>query len=125
MASTLPNNPSLDRLRVEARRLQRGIASGERQSVEAVRRHHPRPDTALGDAPDRFALHDAQLTVARRYGFTGWPALVRYLEIAAGLSVGLPVAPLTSVARLDGSATSHTAPASVAPDRSKRGLLTT
>ena len=34
-----------------------------------------------------FALHDAQLTVARGYGFTGWPALVHYLEIAADLSV--------------------------------------
>ena len=87
MASTLPDNPSLDRLRVEARRLQRGVTSGDRRSVEAVRRHHPRSDAALGDAQDRFALHDAQLAVARRYGFTGWPALVRYLEVAAGLSV--------------------------------------
>jgi hypothetical protein len=87
MASTLPNNPSLDRLRDDARRLQRGIISTDRQALEIVRRHHPRPDIALADAPDRFALHDAQLTVARGYGFTGWPALVHYLEIAAGLSV--------------------------------------
>jgi hypothetical protein len=87
MASTLPNNPSLDRLREDARRLQRGIIATDRQALEIVHRHHPRPDIALADAPDRFALHDAQLTVARGYGFTGWPALVHYLEIAADLSV--------------------------------------
>ncbi|MUL76077.1 ankyrin repeat domain-containing protein [Mycolicibacterium sp. CBMA 226] len=60
MASTLPTNPSLDKLRVEARHLQR--ANG-------------------------IALHAAQFAVARRYGFTGWPALVHYLRLAADLSV--------------------------------------
>lgn len=60
MASTLPTNPSLDKLRVEARTLQRA---------------------------DGIALHAAQLAVARRYGFTGWPALVHYLRLAADLSV--------------------------------------
>lgn len=60
MASTLPTNPSLDKLRAEARTLQR--ANG-------------------------IALHAAQLAVARRYGFTGWPALVHYLRLAADLSV--------------------------------------
>jgi hypothetical protein len=87
MASTLPNNPSLDRLRDEARRLQRGITATDRHAMETVRRHHPRPDAALAGAPDRFALHDAQLTVARGYGFTGWPALVHYLDMAANLTV--------------------------------------
>lgn len=87
MASTLPDNPSLDRLRDDARRLQHAITTGNRDGLESVRAHHPRPDVALAAAPARFALHDAQLTVARRYGFIGWPALVRYLEIAAELSV--------------------------------------
>jgi Ankyrin repeats (many copies) len=87
MASILPNNPSLDRLRKDARHLQRGITTNIGDALEAVRDHHPRPDVALAAAPDRFALHDAQLIVARSYGFTGWPALVHYLEIAADLSV--------------------------------------
>src|SRR5262245_5667345 len=85
MASTLPNNPSLQRLRDDARRLQRGIIASDRDAVQIVRRSHPRPDVALADAPDRFALHDAQLTVARGYGFTGWPGLVGYLRTAADL----------------------------------------
>lgn len=85
MASSLPNNPSLDRLRDDARKLQRSVMAGDPRATQVVRRHHPRPDIAL--AKDRFPLHDAQLTVARGYGFTGWPALVHYLEIAAELSV--------------------------------------
>jgi ankyrin repeat protein len=83
MASTLPNNPSLERLRRDARTLQRGVAAADGDALEVVRRHHPRADGAL----DAFALHDAQLTVARRYGFSGWPTLVRYLELAADLTV--------------------------------------
>lgn len=60
MASSLPTNPSLDKLRDEARKLQRA---------------------------NHIPLHAAQLTVARSYGFTGWPALVHYLREAADLSV--------------------------------------
>jgi Ankyrin repeats (many copies) len=87
MASTLPNNPSLDRLRAEARRLQRGITATDHEALQIVRRHHPRPDLALGGTPERFALHDAQLTVARAYGFTGWPTLVHYLGLAGDFSI--------------------------------------
>jgi hypothetical protein len=85
MASTLPDNPSPNRLRVEARTLQQQAAAGVGDAVDTVRRHHPRADIAL--AAGRFALHDAQLTVARRYGFSGWPALVHFLQAAADLSV--------------------------------------
>ncbi|MGL5443134.1 MAG: ankyrin repeat domain-containing protein, partial [[Mycobacterium] stephanolepidis] len=84
MASTLPTNPSRDRLRDEARGLQRAVRTADPEAAGVVRQHHPRPDIAL--AGQQFALHDAQLTVARRYGFTGWPALVHYVELAAGLS---------------------------------------
>ena len=87
MASSLPNNPSLDRLKADARRLQRGITTGEQDALDLVRRCHPKPSNALADVPSRFALHDAQLTVARSYGFTGWPALVHYLRIAANFTV--------------------------------------
>jgi hypothetical protein len=87
MASTLPNNPSLSRLREAARGLQRTVVAGDHQAQETVRRHHPRPDLALAEAPQRFALHHAQLTVARRYGFAGWPALVAYLQTAEGISL--------------------------------------
>lgn len=60
MASRLPSNPSIDHLRAEARKLQRA---------------------------DRTPLHQAQLAVARDYGFSSWPKLVHYLCDAAELSV--------------------------------------
>ncbi|MDF3340651.1 ankyrin repeat domain-containing protein [Mycolicibacterium septicum] len=60
MASRLPSNPSIDHLRAEARKLQRA---------------------------DRTPLHQAQLAVARHYGFSSWPKLVHYLRDAAELSV--------------------------------------
>jgi hypothetical protein len=84
MASALPTNPSLDRVRDDARTLQRAVRAAAPAAIDTVRQHHPRPDIAL--AGEQFALHDAQLTMARRYGFTGWPALARYVELAAGLS---------------------------------------
>lgn len=60
MASRLPSNPSIDHLRAEARKLQRA---------------------------DQTPLHQAQLAVARDYGFSSWPKLVHYLRDAAELSV--------------------------------------
>ncbi|WP_179469852.1 ankyrin repeat domain-containing protein [Mycolicibacterium vinylchloridicum] len=85
MASTLPDNPSLERLRSDARALQRGVTSNDRGTVEMIRRYHPRPDIALES--ERFRLHDAQLVVARSYGFSSWPALVGYLRVADELAV--------------------------------------
>ncbi len=86
MASSLPDHPSLERIRKDARRLQRAVASGVDHGLELVRRHHPKASAALADLT-AFRLADAQLTVARAYGFTGWPALVRYLGAASALSV--------------------------------------
>lgn len=85
MASSLPDNPSLTRLRDEARRLQRAIVAADPAARALVHEHHPKADAALRD--ERLALHDAHLTVARRYGFSGWPALVHYLGTSAKLSV--------------------------------------
>ncbi|MBI3228411.1 MAG: hypothetical protein HYZ39_25515 [Mycolicibacterium cosmeticum] len=85
MASALPDNPSLDRIRADARTLQRAVRAADADARATVLRHHPRAEIAL--ARTDFALHDAQLTVARGHGFSGWPALVRYLQLAAGLSV--------------------------------------
>ena len=85
MASRLPDHPSIERLRRDARRLQRRVAGGDDHGLELVRRHHPGAASALADRT-AFRLADAQLTVARAYGFSGWPALVRYLGVAAELS---------------------------------------
>jgi hypothetical protein len=83
MASRLPDSPSLDRLRRDARTLQRAVRSGEPDALAFLDACHPRPS---GTEPATLTLADAQLACARRYGFPGWPALVSYVETARGLS---------------------------------------
>ena len=90
MASSLPDQPVIG---PAARSMRVACSAGS--SPRTPRRSPSSSGTTRGRrlalapdaAPSRFALHDAQLTVARRYGFTGWPALVHYLEVAAELSV--------------------------------------
>lgn len=82
MVGSLPDDPSIHQLRREARGLQRAVVAGDVAAIDVVRRHHPTSAAALGD---RFALHDAELTVARRHGFRDWPALVGYLDVVAAL----------------------------------------
>lgn len=83
MASCLPDNPSIDRIRADARRLQRAVRVNDPAAIALLQRWHPHP-TSVATAD--FPLNAAQLTVARRYGFAGWPALVHYLQLAADLS---------------------------------------
>jgi ankyrin repeat protein len=74
----LPDNPSLERLRKEARGLQRSVRAGDPEALELVGVHHP------SGAPAHFArfrLSGAQVVLARRYGFASWPALQRYVEV--------------------------------------------
>ena len=64
----LPANPSLTHLRNQARDLQRAARSGEPDAIHRIRSSHPAPPQAFSD----LTLRDAQLTVAREYGFAGW-----------------------------------------------------
>ncbi|MBK5222758.1 MAG: ankyrin repeat domain-containing protein [Acidimicrobiia bacterium] len=76
-ARRLPSNPSLEHLRNEARDLQRGVRSGEPDAVALVAEHHPDRDVALSG----LKLTDAQLVVARRYGFPSWNRLREHLAV--------------------------------------------
>ncbi|WP_323097755.1 ankyrin repeat domain-containing protein [Intrasporangium sp. YIM S08009] len=83
MALSLPANPDLERFRRDARRLQKAVRSARPDALEHAARHRP------GGAPDdpaAFALADAQLVLARTYGFASWPRLRAYLSAAAPLS---------------------------------------
>lgn len=83
MALSLPANPDLERFRRDARRLQRAVRSARPDALQQVARH--RPEGAPHD-PEDFALADAQLVLARTYGFASWPRLRAYLRAAAPLS---------------------------------------
>jgi ankyrin repeat protein len=80
---TLPERPNLAQLKLQAKELH--TLHRERRNAAAARiaAHHPRfarsaPQSVI-DAP--FKLADAQLVVAREYGFISWGALKNYVEI--------------------------------------------
>jgi ankyrin repeat protein len=71
----LPNNPSLEHLRKEAKRFRAAVLVGADAARGAVQEFHPRADRALA----RFTLADAQLVTARSYGFASWARLKEHL----------------------------------------------
>ena len=72
----LPGQPDLRQLRTQAKDLRRGARGGNPADLTTIREHHPR-GAALAAAPDDLTLRDAQLALARKYGFQGWNALVQ------------------------------------------------
>src|SRR5687767_2790446 len=73
----LPARPSLEFEHKEAKALLRRLRAGEPESLARVTAHHPGIDSA---DPSRIKLADAQLVIAREYGFASWPKLVRYFR---------------------------------------------
>jgi ankyrin repeat protein len=71
----LPNNPSLEHLRKDAKRLRASVRSGDADALTRVEEFHPRGDRV---AP-RFSLADAQLVIARSHGFASWTKLKQHL----------------------------------------------
>nr|WP_062342836.1 ankyrin repeat domain-containing protein [Herbidospora sakaeratensis] len=69
----LPDNPSIEWLRKQAKTLLR------RPSADLIAEFHPRP-------PATLRLADAQLVVARMHGFASWPRLRQHLATVARYS---------------------------------------
>lgn len=67
----LPANPNLTQLKRQAKDLQRAVRAGESPAVARVEAFHPGIELP---APE-FSLRDAQVTLAREYGFDGWHQL--------------------------------------------------
>jgi ankyrin repeat protein len=68
----LPDNPSLERLRKQAKMLLQRVKAGVPEALGLVAEFHPRP-------PETLRLADAQLVTARMYGFASWPKLKEHL----------------------------------------------
>jgi hypothetical protein len=71
----LPPRPSLEFERKEAKALLRRLRGGDPDALVRARARHAAIDPSV---PARIRLADAQLVIAREYGFTSWPRLVRY-----------------------------------------------
>ena len=78
----LPSRPDLTQLKHQAKDLMKARQAGDPAALQRVREFHPRfsksADADIVNA--KFALADAQLAVAREYGFASWPRLKARLE---------------------------------------------
>src|SRR3977135_2644989 len=75
MVEPLPARPSLEMQRKLVKRLLRDAWAGDAECFVRVQAFHP----ASSD-PDALKLHDAQLVIARGYGFESWAAMTRKIE---------------------------------------------
>ena len=70
----LREHPDLDQLKRQAKELLQAFTAGDAAAVREVNAHYHDADRAT------FALHDAQLLLARAYGFDSWPKLKAYVD---------------------------------------------
>ena len=68
----LPANPNITQLKKQAKELKRAVEAGDPEAIERAHVSHP---DETGMDTSTFTLRDAQLTIAREYGFEGWNAL--------------------------------------------------
>src|SRR5215471_7939457 len=78
--SKLPARPSLESLRKQAKKLMRDIAAGDAAAIGRARAQLPQAELPLSQ-------RDAQLVLAREYGFPGWKDLLK--EVKQRLGRGL------------------------------------
>ena len=85
---TLRERPHLVQLRRQAKELRAAFVAGDADALAEVTAHYRDPD------PAHFALHDAQLVLARSYGFDSWRKLKAFVD-------GVTVTRLAEMVRAD------------------------
>src|SRR5215468_10481722 len=75
--SKLPVRPSLESLRKQAKKLARDIVAGNADAIARARAQLPKAQLPLSQ-------RDAQLVLAREYGFPGWKDLVKEVKLRLG-----------------------------------------
>ncbi len=121
----LPDRPSLENLRKQAGALQRLVRAGVPGALETVAEFHPRLGSITDGGPllAAFSRADAQLVIARQYGFGSWPRLRQYLAYVEQYTrsphlepairpAGWPAAPAATAAPGSAGAAAAAAPAS-------------
>jgi ankyrin repeat protein len=88
----LPEHPDLDQLKRQAKELLQGHRDGKLSAAGRIVGHHPK----LRDRPpievlrEPFTLADAQLTLAREYGYPSWAKLKFHVDAGARLAGVVP-----------------------------------
>jgi hypothetical protein len=78
-ARQLAANPNISQLKRQAKDLRRAVAGSDPAAVQRVRSFHPSHSASSAVEPDAFTLRDAQVTIAREYGFDGWHQLATHV----------------------------------------------
>jgi ankyrin repeat protein len=86
----LREQPDIDQLRRQAKELLAAYLAGDADAVAEVNTHYRGADAS-------FALHNAQLVIARSYGFDSWPKLKAFVD-------GVTVKRLADAVRRDDTA---------------------
>jgi hypothetical protein len=101
----LPDYPSLQQYKKQAKELARDCAAGDRAAVARASKHHPRLRNLPPDKPHRLALAGAQLVLAREHNFASWSKFMRHIEtlrmIRALENLTDPVSTFLEVACID------------------------
>jgi hypothetical protein len=88
----LPFTPNLDHLKYQARDLLAAHRARSSEATQRIREFHPRfhasSDSAIADAA--FTLSDAQLAIAREYGFASWARLRAHVQKPDRTDLNLP-----------------------------------
>jgi hypothetical protein len=71
---TLASSPDLAQLKRQAKELLKDFAAGNAEAAAEIAGHYRGADAKT------FALSDAQLVLARAYGFRSWPSLKAFVD---------------------------------------------
>src|SRR5262245_50375765 len=82
---SLPDRPSLESLRKQAKKLARDVAAGDAGAIARARAQLPRIDLPL-------TQRNAQLVIAREYGYAGWQDLTAEVSKRRGKGLEWAVA---------------------------------
>lgn len=79
---SLPANPNLDHLKYQARDLLQGQRARQADAAQRLREFHPQLNAAKDEEifAAKLRLSDAQLAIAREYGFASWARLKHHVE---------------------------------------------
>jgi len=79
MKQSLPSHPSIEHLKKQAKRLLKSARESEPAALRRLSEKHPRYAAGIKE-PQKIALQEVQLVVAREHGHTSWPQLMASLK---------------------------------------------
>src|SRR5262245_17871415 len=82
MSKSLPSRPNLEQLKNQAKDLLKNYKTADAQAVERIQANHPNYSNAAETEirAAKLSLSDAQLVIAREYGFASWRQLKEHVE---------------------------------------------